>query len=148
MTSVILDVLTFGKSDLDYESNGGVPVILSSVSPLQVLDSYLITGAGEKKLYRPMPGNSQISWEISILAEKDVIKSINLLIEKQMNLTREFRITKDMSLLSGFSFSVDLDNLKVISAKVWLSSFSVGSSYFDNDKKYRARCKLSVVEVE
>lgn len=148
MASVVLDTLSFSKSDLDYESNGGVPVILASVSPLQVLDSYLITNAGEKKLYRPMPGNSQIGWEISLLAEKNVIKSINLLIEKQMNLTREFRITKDVSLLSGFLFGVDLDILKVNSARVWLSSFSIGSSFFDRDKKYRARCKLSVAEIE
>ena len=147
-TIATLDSIILEKEDLDYESNGGIPIIISSVNALQVLDSYLSTGTGEKKLYKPNPPNSQIGWELSMFLKRPFVQKINELITKQMLITREFRITNDTTLLKGFDFSVNSSNLTVTGASVWLSSFSLGIGIFDANNELRTKCKLSVAEVE
>lgn len=147
-TIASIEDLEFAQEDLDYESNGGIPIIISSINSLQVLDSYLKTTNGEKKLYRPNPQNNPITWELSLFIKRDKINKINSLVEKQMMITREFRLSFDTTLLSGFKFSINNSNFSVDSARVWLASFSINVSAYSTDNELRSKCKLSVTEIE
>lgn len=148
-----LDSINFEVEELDFEANGGIPIILSNISSPQVLDSYLQTSTGEKKLYKPAPSTTPIGWELNLVLSKAKISSLYDLIQMQMVATRAFRISNDSTLLGGFNFKILYKNLLVDQTKVWLSSFSLSSSFFKVNRlsmqsSEMVKCKLSVSEIE
>lgn len=141
-----LGSISFNEDELDYETNGGSPVIVSSFSSAQVFDSYLISNGTEYKLYRPTPNNILISYKANIICDRTKLKSINSLIFEQAKIIKEYRINKDSSKLKGFNLKYDEEN---IDTYVWITSFSVDSSYFDTDtQSEKLRCKIDLQETE
>lgn len=152
-TAATLDSIIFEVDELNFEEVGSLPILISSVSSLQVLDSYLQTSSGEKKLYRPSPQNTPVSWELNLILDKQKIELIYILIQKQMKITREFRRNKNTSELAGFTFSVNYNNLLSEPTSVWLSSLTVSAPFFKINKaasidKEVFKTKIAVAEVE
>lgn len=143
MTAILtLDNLTFEEDELDYESNGGNPVVVSSLAPIQAFDSYM----DQVKIYRPNPNDINISYSASLICSRSKLKAIHSLIFKQANLVKQYRATKNLDLIKGFYFKYDSS---VSGAYVWITSLSIDSSFFDiNTNSEKLRCKLSLQEAE
>jgi hypothetical protein len=143
---VTLDTLIFQEEELDFESDAGMPVILSGIAAPQVFDSYLITGSGQElKLYRAYPNNIAMTWDVKLLVTRDKFLLIQNLIKKQTDLVKDYR--KDHSKsgeLKGFTFKAN-----PIDTRVWLNSFTNSGSFYSTSRaKELIRCKLSVTEAE
>lgn len=147
--TLILDSISFDDLDFDLESSE-TPIIISSISAPQLLDSYLITDSGEKRLYKPAPNSILLTYSISLLLDNPKIMQIHSLIKKQIDYVKEFRRgSRDPKYYSGFLFQYSDYNGENINSKVWLTSFTKSGTYYDistNIKK--TRCKLEVQETE
>lgn len=141
-----LDNITFNEDELDYESNGGNPIIISSFSGIQVFDSYLINKGTEYKLYRPSPNNIPISYSCNLICTRSKIQELNALIFKQVNQLKQYRLTHEMSLIEGFTCMYG--NL-INNVRVWITSLSINSSYTDiESNSEKIRCKIDLIEAE
>lgn len=143
--SLTIDTITFGESELDYEANGGLPVVITSLSSIQNLDSYIMDGTKEYKLYSPSPKNIPISYQANLIINRSRVSSINSLIFKQVNILKQFRKTGNSGLLEGFIFKYNND----INSRVWINSFNIDSSYYDATANIeKLRCKIGLQEAE
>lgn len=146
MASVLtIGTISFDEDELDFESDAGNPIILSSFSGVQIFDSYLLNGATEYKLYRPTPNNITLSYKVSLICSRDKIQLINNLILEQALIVKEFRKNHSTDSLVGFTFKYN----NLFNTNVWLTSFSRDSSFFDVETgQEKTRCKLDVQESE
>ena len=145
MSILTIDTISFNQDELDYESNGGSPVILSSFSGIQVFDSYLISGGVEYKLYRPTPTNILFSYKVNLICSREKIREINSLIFKQSQLVKDYRKSGDSNSLQGYLFQYSNE----FNTRIWLTSFSLNGSYFDVDSQTeKVRCSLDLQESE
>lgn len=154
MAEVKIDTLIFKDDELDYEANGGNPLIVTSFGSTQIFDSYW----GSKKIYKPNPGGLVISLSLSLLIEKTKVSEIYSLITKQLNLVKQFREsigqTRPIETYSGFSLSASgLSYEIIVPEKVWLSSFTTSSAFIRLDSHLNTnieliRCKLDLQEAE
>lgn len=136
--------ITFLETELDFESNAGSPVIISSFSGINLFDSYLISDNTEYKLYKPFSNNILFSYKASLIIERKRINEINKLIFEQANIVKEYRTGHDLGDLVGYHFKYE-----DINTFVWLTSFSLESSFYDSETgKEKIRCKLDVQEAE
>lgn len=142
---LIIGSISFNEEELDYESDAGNPVVMSSFGSVQIFDSYLINGSREYKLYRPTPNNLTISYKISLICSREKIQLINNLILEQSQFVKEFRKSRNIDIINGFNFKYK----NVFNTYVWLTSFSRDSSFFNVETgEEKIRCKLEVQESE
>lgn len=147
MSNSVLTIgsVSFNESELDYESDAGNPVVMSSFGSVQIFDSYLISGGTEYKLYRPTPNNLTISYKVSLICSREKILQINNLISEQSQFIKEFRKNHSITMINGFEFKYK----NVFNAHVWLTSFTRDSSFFNTETgEEKIRCKLDVQESE
>lgn len=152
MAAIIIDTIEFEESELNYESNAGCPVYLSSFSPVQNFDSYLILeDKSELKIYKPNPNNINLSYEIALISTREKLLSLNDLILKQAQVAKDYRLNNSTDLLQGYIFKYTSKNNTSpnVDTKVWINSLSKNNSFWD----YRSNSEkiifnISVTEAE
>jgi hypothetical protein len=141
-----LDTINFYKSEMDFEADAGMPILISSISSPQVFDSYLMHQGRELKIYKPSPTNTSVNWDVKLLLGRDKISLINSLILKQINLVKKYRFDLMSSELIGFPFTFE-----DINTKVWLTNFRPqGAFYHAENGEFveKVRCTLGLTETE
>lgn len=152
MAAIIIDTIEFEESELNYESKAGCPVYLSSFSPVQNFDSYLILeDKSELKIYKPNPNNINLSYEIALISTREKLLSLNDLILKQAQVAKDYRLNNSTDLLQGYIFKYTSKNNTSpnVDTKVWINSLSENNSFWD----YRSNSEkiifnISVTEAE
>jgi hypothetical protein len=152
MAAIIIDTIEFEEIELDYESNAGCPVYLSSFSPVQNFDSYLILeDKSELKIYRPTSNNINLSYDVALISTREKLLLLNDLILKQAQIAKDYRKNNSTDLLQGFTFKYTSKNNTSpnVDTKVWLNSLSKNNSFWDiKSNSEKIRFNLSVTESE
>lgn len=149
MNSFKLDDINFESEELDYESNGGNPFIVSSFSGIQLLDSYLNEKGKIYKLYKPGQNNILVNYSISLILVRAKISRINSLIFKQTDIVKNYRSNYDTDELKGFNFSWNPTNSDKISGFCWITGFTINGTYYDIENNIeKTRCKLDIQDAE
>lgn len=144
---LILSDIIFTDDELDYEANGGSPVMLSGFSGPKLIDSYI---DNKYKLYKPTLTNLLLSYSINLIIDNNKLQQLYDLILKQANIAKEFRSTYNTEkLLEGYKLDYTPLIGSKIEIKVWLSNLTKGTSFYNIDlRKEVFKCSLTVEEAE
>lgn len=141
--------LVFEEDELDYESNGGNPFIVSSFSGIQMLDSYLNNNGNIITIYKPGQNNILVSYSISLILTRNKINQINNLIFEQTNIVKEYRKDYDTNKIKGFDFNWESDYSVSVKGFCWITGFSINGTFYDIEKSIeKTRCKLDIQDAE